>query len=781
MVRSSGTSETIENRGRLHSKGSSATQVVSTILDLIRQTSEAVPGRIHWIVQEEVSCLQKGHLSNERRLSQENRDWVAESEPQVERPGRVSSIGVRRWRDRRELSPKDMECSSETAITICLRRVAHWATQLPDRMHLEWVWNGRAISIVQADIAQPPAGHKPNVLVPKNIPSINVRDLSFFRSGTSTDFQTFRKLSNANLYRSLGYTMPPFFVLNDREVLRSILAGVVPAEVSHELNALTERPLIIRTDGTGIPTEKREMLPRSEGLHSAQDAESWLLNHFRKEVQKGELATAELCLIAHHFIPSVASAWARAEPGKRVVRIESLWGVPEGLYWYSHDTFEVDTGDSSITTANERYRLRERLRYKGTFIGPDYTGKWIPYQTARPHDWRRSVRKEEWLFEIARTTRLIAEQEKHEVSVMWFVDNHKEATSHPVLPWFHDKSTLGTSPKAAPRLKRAASRDFRIEKVSHWDTLQQEVNSGKSIERIVVHPVDSGLIRNADFANKLAKLAASQNIVVELSGGLLSHAYYILQREGAQVECIDLFGAEEEVVEYNKLVRDRIPAIIADHGERVETLRLDGPALLTALRHKLVEEGFEALDAQGGEELIGELADAQEVIFAICKAVGITHDELESEREDKRRRRGGFDRGFMLSTTVVPQSFPQESDQPEVGFVELRSQTDTDNVISDSASLPPSRSYRRPDLRYTGDRLVEKLIAIETELNKVKEDKQTFIFELPVGGQRQEFAVTLEWRRLGASLRSVVRIRVEPPQLPLKFTDDFQRTLNFPE
>src|SRR5206468_2643707 len=131
-------------------------------------------------------------------------------------------------------------------------------------------------------------------------------------------------------------------------------------------------------------------------------------------------------------------------------RVESLWGLPEGLYWYSHDTFEVDTGEVDLKISKRisvpsKYTFRERLRYKGTFIASDSRGRWPTFQTSRPFDWANSIRSKAWLFEIAHTTRLIAAKEGHEVSVMWFVDSHPRATPHKVLPWFHTKSEASGS------------------------------------------------------------------------------------------------------------------------------------------------------------------------------------------------------------------------------------------------------------------------------------------------------------------------------------------------
>jgi hypothetical protein len=101
-------------------------------------------------------------------------------------------------------------------------------------------------------------------------------------------------------------------VLNDDRAIANILAGTITEEIENDLKSLIRRPLILRTDSTDIPSDKREMLPRSDELRSYEDARNWLLETFASKIKQGSLESANLCLIGHHFIPSIASAWARA-------------------------------------------------------------------------------------------------------------------------------------------------------------------------------------------------------------------------------------------------------------------------------------------------------------------------------------------------------------------------------------------------------------------------------------------------------------------------------------
>ncbi|HMX24604.1 MAG TPA: nucleoside triphosphate pyrophosphohydrolase [Blastocatellia bacterium] len=780
IVRSSGISETMRYRGQLESTPCSPSDILATIRKLVRNEAALNGESVHWIVQKYIAPKEKGHLSNERRLKMENRDWVVEFESQKENRNYVRAIAVRRWRDGSELTRSilsGLDCISEAALIVRLKSVAKWATTLSSRIHFEWVWDGKRVYIVQAQVEEPDIGIDPKSLLPKEILLIEPNTLKFFRPTTEDAYENYKKLKNAKLYKELGYSMPTFYIADNPVIISSILSGSIQSELKDDLVELTKRSLILRTDGINIPSDKREMLPRSDELRTEEDAIEWLLAKFQPEIVKLGLVKANLCLIAHHFIPSVASAWAHAEPGNRIVRIESLWGIPEGIYWFSHDTFEVDTqnvevGQSKLLTSLP-YTFSKHLRYKGTFVASDVNGKWIPHHAKKPYDWAKSIARNEWLFEIAHTTRRISERENHAVDVMWFIDNHKMATEHKILPWFHSKPEHLLRPKGVPRRKRRSASNVKIKNTGDWEQLQQNLEAGLNIERVVIEPDNADIIRNPTFAKELAELANKKKFVVELYGGILSHAYYILQSCGASVECVDLFGANEDVTEYNKLVRDKIPNHIQNRGERVEVRRLGGEALVTALRQKLVEEAFEALDASPGE-LVGELADVQEVVRGLCQALGLSVNDIESEREEKAARRGGFNEGLMLIKTSTPHSISKQVPEQlsTSRRLDLKPNESIEHIISEVPDLPTKRFYRRPDLRQVNQQL-EKLFTFETETNTLGQIEETLSFSLPINDrENQEFTLTIGLRRAKSVIRGEVRLRLLPTQLLLDFSED---------
>ncbi|GAK03903.1 hypothetical protein JCM19037_2262 [Geomicrobium sp. JCM 19037] len=99
---------------------------------------------------------------------------------------------------------------------------------------------------------------------------------------------------------------------------------------------------------------------------------------------------------------------------------------------------------------------------------------------------------------------------------------------------------------------------------------------------------------------------------------------------------------------YNKLVRDRILAIIKQQGKHPTTIVLADKEYEHELRNKLKEEVEEYLTASTTEEALEELADMVEVVHALASAHGSSAEQVEQIRANKLAERGGFhDRVFL--------------------------------------------------------------------------------------------------------------------------------------
>lgn len=97
---------------------------------------------------------------------------------------------------------------------------------------------------------------------------------------------------------------------------------------------------------------------------------------------------------------------------------------------------------------------------------------------------------------------------------------------------------------------------------------------------------------------------------------------------------------------YNKLVRDKIPEIIAQQGESANTRILNGKEYTVALEQKLDEETAEFHK----EKNLEELADILEVVYALADDLGYTKEDLLQVYNQKHEKRGGFQsRIFLIS------------------------------------------------------------------------------------------------------------------------------------
>ena len=100
-------------------------------------------------------------------------------------------------------------------------------------------------------------------------------------------------------------------------------------------------------------------------------------------------------------------------------------------------------------------------------------------------------------------------------------------------------------------------------------------------------------------------------------------------------------------MQYHKLIRDRIPAIIAETGRQCRITVLTEPAFRAALLAKLVEEAQE-VQAATSEELLTELADVLEVFDTIMATHGLTLAQVQAVQQQRHQTRGGFESRLQL-------------------------------------------------------------------------------------------------------------------------------------
>jgi len=123
----------------------------------------------------------------------------------------------------------------------------------------------------------------------------------------------------------------------------------------------------------------------------------------------------------------------------------------------------------------------------------------------------------------------------------------------------------------------------------------------------------------------------------------------------------------EYVGEYDKLVRDDVPAVVRADGNRPVTRRVDGHEYDRYLAAKLQEEVDEVLDATGVGEpdasrnesedaVLSELADVYAVVAAMAAARGHSMAAVRDRAREKANARGGFADGVVLERIDPPAS-----------------------------------------------------------------------------------------------------------------------------
>lgn len=101
-------------------------------------------------------------------------------------------------------------------------------------------------------------------------------------------------------------------------------------------------------------------------------------------------------------------------------------------------------------------------------------------------------------------------------------------------------------------------------------------------------------------------------------------------------------------IEYNKLIRDRIPQIIEKAGKQCQVHVLSDDQYKTELKRKLIEEANEVNDASIKEKITEEIADVLEIVDALKRAYFISNDEVLAIKNKKAIKNGRFENKLFL-------------------------------------------------------------------------------------------------------------------------------------
>lgn len=614
IIRSSGVEEGMYERGRYDSITSPTAEVECAFEKLFNALSKdcAPHLKMAFVVQRFVPDAASGHLSNERRFSNIKREWVFEliKENTVVLSDRIS---VRNWRttfDKPENA--ELSCDSIAKITATLQKVAWFFSKKKIAIHFEFIWDGSRVILVQAD----PETNDNKLLSDPTAFSVKVNssslsNLKVLRVVGCEDAR-YNKVKNILLYQKIGLHTAPIYILNSKRYLSKLRNNEVPPLLEADLRALASNSLVVRLDIANVDTQQRQLLPRSNEIRDYDQLKAWLLEKEQKELLDENY---DVAILFHVFIPAYGAAFVNATPTGRIVQIEALWGLPEGLYYNAHDKITVDTKSINpelISEGNVEI-LTKQPAYKEFYVAPDENGRWIQKRTSPPFDWRLCIDNSS-ITQIAIESRKIANEEGKSISVMWFLGIDESYYKTRNLAWYHEEFSRGGYTSYEYKKKYFCEAEVTIKNEEDYLSFINNTD----IRQVKIKPVDDALLRDKDFLKKVGEAAVKNNAAIILEGAVLAHPLYQLYRTGARVLIPNQLPRYSDESHFNKLVRDSIPEIITQNGEEAICHKLTKNALLRALMEKAVEEALE-IASSPSSSIIEELCDEYEVIASILE------------------------------------------------------------------------------------------------------------------------------------------------------------------
>lgn len=649
IVRSSGVEETLGERGRMMSSLAQPDyehieRAAEQCWGAAGHVSPGVPMAL--IVQMWKQPRLLGHLSNERRVSERHDSWLLEA---LQANGALAI--KRRIAPVHSASDAPLLADTEAGLPGQLRRVAGWPLPKRGRRHFEWTWDGRRVWVVQCDFERVPRGRPPGSEW-KPRPQQPVSNLRTFVDARKA-VGPWRKADCVRTFASLELPTASLYVLEDAEILARIANGTVPSSVQEDIDQLVHVPIVVRSDTSpGSLDDLGVLLPRTDACTSAAEVTRFLLDTAKLFVGKG-LTTTDFCFLVHRFIPAETGSYSIAAPDERRVRVDSIWGVPDGLLCLAHDSFEVDAHGKE---------LWRRIRCKAEYIDFAADGSWFEKPAGTEWDWKPSIALKD-LAVVADQARRIANHLGSPVEVMHFVSCDRTSGLPSVLPWYvRETERLSYDLETAPRFGWQA---HLVRSPSDLEGVEDVLKSSPDGIASIRLRASTQHVHDREFVNEVARVASTYDVPVDLEGSVLAHTFYMLRKAMVKVRAVDS-DAPPEVSGaqfFDKLVRDRIPEMIEGGGEHVIVRHATGEDLLDLLRQKIVEEALELNAADSHGDVVTEAADIIEVLRAIAMALGQSFDDLVSAAEHKRARRGGFEEGVVLKGTYVRPLFTVDASE----------------------------------------------------------------------------------------------------------------------
>ncbi len=643
IIRSSAKYESFEERGHYTSSigNLDEKELIKTIKEIWYNNAHLVKkipdNRFSVIIQKYIKPMYSGHLSNERRISRERKSFLYEI---------VNSKDIFLKSGKFSTTSEDITIAGPLKYTTqanLVNTIKSIGNCLYDnvRRHIEWVADKNNVWVVQNDIENPINDkHTPSSRWLGTQQLIENKKLSCFV--TLAESPDWKKTACIKTFLECKLPYGQIHVLENKEIIADLAKNIVLENLKADLEWLLKSPIVIRMDIKNPDGYNNILLPRTETLFDIDSAINFLTLYAQKFSNNKDEKLPEFCFLIHRFINSKACALAYSKPGIPRARVDSTWGIVEGLYYYPHDSFEVN-----LTEVKDR--IKKKIRCKTEYLDVDEVGNWISIKTNSDYDWAESLTQKQ-LNEIAEYNSKIADKLGLPVTAMYFVDVDKNTGYPSILPWFYTTDEITSNSEKFTDIIFSEVREI-IQNPDDFRRLGLKLQGAEKKKFTIKLKLNINLLRDKDFIEQVGHFAADGKIPIELEGSILSHTYYILRKTGAIVKCVDSFDPTYEKQKFYKLVRDKIAVNISSKGEIARTVNIETSQMLDFLKEKAIEEALEFFWENDKDKIIEEMADIYEILRSACKLFGIDMTELNEIADKKNKNKGGFDTGLLLVDT----------------------------------------------------------------------------------------------------------------------------------
>lgn len=667
IVRSSVVGESIWERGTYRSEPIGPLPAAEVAAALDRATVEVVASAagkpMALVIQAYIDAAAQGEFGNLHRISKTRDQWELN---QIDRAGTPSRTRLNSQRDAAADPAGPILVRAGMSTERLFGSIAAWLNNelmrgRSQRLNCEWVTDNRRFYLVQVDEEDEDVwGINPlqlRVLPSRSAPGGEGRYLKPASGGPLAEWDKLKVLEE--LWEADAKHKPTLFFAPLEDLPKAGDEDGISWLAEDFLNLIGPAGIVVRTS-VRAGAEKTPNLPRSECL-GPDEAARWCV----AEAAKMSEPLAGLAFVAHRFVASRSSAWARAEPSNPMAEVHSLWGLPDALQYCPYDIWEVHLPTNVATDYPE---------YKSDILWSRDDGGWeharVKNEVARANSISTAEAKD-----IARRSVAIAQRLNRPCHIMWFVGCVDEEGASFNLPWYWTEAH-----ETEANTDRATYKEITI--ASEEDLSDFENSPGPwHRQALSMKPTNLDLMRNNAFIARVGAAATKAGVPVILNGSTLAHAYYQLRKEGCAVVAS---GQKERsrirrTANLGKLVRDKVPERIAERQEHEVTKKIPTALMKGFLLGKLLEEAIEVREAVSEKQKREELADLYEVVLSLIRTEGMSLEAVAAEASVKREKVGGFEQGLVLVQTGIVTA---ERTQPGENLGQLLGdQTSEDTVV----------------------------------------------------------------------------------------------------